>query len=79
MAKLCYSVRMGKDFDRIVLDLLNARRGEWQAVAAASGVSYSWLSKFSNGHIENPGIGTLRKLHVSLAKRPAKPELAQTP
>ena len=44
--------------------LLSARRGDWQRIAAdqASGVSYSWLSKFANGHIENPGYLTLRTL-----------------
>ena len=48
--------------------LLHERRGDWQAVADGSGVSYSWLSKFVNGHIENPGYGTLRKLEQYLAQ-----------
>lgn len=60
------------NLDQVVLDLLQARRGDWQAVAAASGVSYSWLSKFVNGHIANPGFVTLTKLHDALtAKQPA--------
>ena len=55
------------NLDQVVLDLLQARKGDWQKVAEASGVSYSWLSKFANGHIENPGFGTLVKLHEYLA------------
>ncbi len=61
---------MNIDLDQKVLALLELRRGEWQAVATKSGVSYSWLSKFANGHIDNPGLTTLKKLHVALtAKR----------
>lgn len=63
---------MSTDLDQIVLGLLNARKGDWQAVASEARVSYSWLSKFANGHIENPGFGTLTKLHEALTKAPAK-------
>ena len=63
---------MNTNLDHVVLTLLNARKGDWQKVAADSGVSYSWLSKFANGHIENPGFGTLTKLHEALTKAPAK-------
>lgn len=54
-----------------VTNLLNSRRGEWQQIAAdpLSGVSYSWLSKFANGHIENPGYVTLRTLRDYLLSR----------
>ena len=31
-------------------------------VAERAGVSYSWLSKFANGRIRNPGFETLTKL-----------------
>lgn len=41
---------------------LDACRGRWETVAAKSGVSYSWLSKFANGHVENPGANTLRRV-----------------
>jgi hypothetical protein len=60
--------------------LLNLRRGEWQQIAAdqASGVSYSWLSKFANGHIENPGYVTLRTLRDYLLVPPAKQEPTAT-
>ena len=59
---------MTTNLDQIVLGLLEARRGDWQTVATASGVSYSWLSKFANGHIDNPGFATLMKLHAELIK-----------
>lgn len=64
---------MSTNLDQLVLGLLEARRGDWQAVAEASGVSYSWLSKFANGHIPNPGFATLTKLHENLTKAAAPP------
>ena len=67
---------MDTSLDTRVKALLEARRGEWQAVADGSGISYSWLSKFSNGHIDNPGYATLKKLLAYLdpqaADEPAK-------
>lgn len=57
---------MDTPLDAEVRNLLERRKGEWQAVADASGVSYSWLSKFYNGHIDNPGYATLCKLRAYL-------------
>ena len=65
---------MEQNLDEQVLAGLAARKGDWQAVATAADVSYSWLSKFANGHIPNPGYATLLRLHKSLKN---KPELAQ--
>lgn len=45
------------------------QKGDWQLIANESGVSYSWLSKFVNGHIDNPGYATLKKLREYLAAR----------
>lgn len=66
-------MRKQDDLIADVTALLNARRGEWQLIAAdpASGVSYSWLSKFVNGHIENPGYVTLRTLRDYLLRKQA--------
>lgn len=51
------------------------------AVAAEAKVSYSWLSKFFNGHIDNPGYATLTRLHACLTGAtegaPATPEPAK--
>lgn len=55
--------------DTEVKTLLNARRGDWQTVAKQTEVSYSWLSKFMNGHIDNPGYLTLVKLRDYLAAK----------
>ena len=57
--------------DLHVRALLDGRKGDWQAVADGAGVSYSWLSKFFNGHIDNPGFATLTKLRDFL-ERPAQ-------
>lgn len=67
---------MSTNLDQQVLSLLNARKGDWQAVATASGVSYSWLSKFANGHIGNPGFTTLTKLHAALVGTEGAPTVA---
>lgn len=58
---------MSTSLDTDVRAALESRKGDWQAVAAGSGVSYSWISKFMNGHIDNPGFGTLKALHAFLA------------
>ena len=57
---------MTKPLDIEVRDLLIARKGDWRSVAAQSGVSYSWISKFVNEHIDNPGFATLTALHTYL-------------
>jgi transcriptional regulator with XRE-family HTH domain len=57
---------MHTSLDIEVREALQARKGDWQRIASESGVSYSWLSKFVNGHIENPGFGTLKGLHAYL-------------
>jgi len=38
---------------------LNARKGQWKSIAEAAGVSYSWLAKVAQGHIQNPSIKQL--------------------
>lgn len=53
--------------DTLVRAALVQRRGDWQRIAEESGVSYSWLSKFVNSHIDNPGFVTLKKLHEYLS------------
>lgn len=63
---------MDKTLDIEVRRLLDARKGDWQTVAAKTGVSYSWLSKFFNGHIDNPGYQTLKGLHDYLIASEAK-------
>ncbi len=50
-------------------ELLEKRRGDWKQIAEESKVSYSWISKFVNGHIPNPGFATLRDLHKYLVER----------
>lgn len=57
---------MNTKLDEMIRGLLQEKKGDWQAIALASGVSYSWLSKFVNGHIPNPGYTTLMRLHGHL-------------
>ncbi|SHT51348.1 Uncharacterised protein [Mycobacteroides abscessus subsp. abscessus] len=57
---------MHTPLDQSVRNLLLARRGEWADIANSSQVSHSWMSKFVNGHIPNPGYATLSRLAASL-------------
>ena len=57
---------MEQALDIQVRALLNGRRGDWQGIAKQADVSYSWLSKFVNRHIDNPGYGTLKRIHAAL-------------
>ena len=68
---------MSTNLDAQLREALESRRGDWPAISERSGVSYSWLSKFVNGHIPNPGYETLKKLHSAVkpgAQRKAKAE-----
>lgn len=58
--------------DKEVKALLEEHRGDFKAISATSGVSYSWISKFLNGHIKNPGYAKLERLKVYLLRRKPK-------
>lgn len=66
---------MQTSFDTTLKVALEARRGDWAEISSLSGVSHSWLSKFVNGHIHNPGLRTLEKLDCALRGQKS-PELA---
>ena len=66
---------MQTSFDTTLKVALEARRGDWAEISRLSGVSHSWLSKFVNGHIPNPGLRTLEKLDCALRGQKS-PELA---
>ena len=60
---------MKVDLDTRVKALLEKRKGDWRSIADESNVSYSWLSKFVNGYIPNPGYTTLKGLHEYLSNK----------
>lgn len=45
-----------------VIRRLQAVKGSWRAVAEDTGVSYSWLCKFAQGHISNPGARRIERI-----------------
>ena len=60
-----------------------AHQGQWVRIAKESGVSPSWISKFVNDEIPNPGYYTLDRLNIFLkqyrpkkTKPPTKPALS---
>lgn len=57
---------MSKNLDEQVRAGLCSRRGDWLQIAQAADVSHSWISKFVNRRIPNPGYATLTKLHDQL-------------
>lgn len=63
---------MSTNLDAQLREALESRRGDWPAISERSQVSYSWLSKFVNGHIPNPGYETLKKLHAALTPEPRR-------
>lgn len=67
---------MDTGLDQIVRAALTARRGQWKAIAERCGVSHSWLSKFVNGHIANPGYATLQRLRAELVGPDGAPAAA---
>lgn len=62
---------MSKNLDESVRSGLVSRKGDWLTIATAAGVSHSWISKFVNGHIKNPGYLKLLRLqeHMKGTKR----------
>lgn len=59
--------------DQNIRRRLETRRREWGELARLADVSYSWIAKFVDGQIRNPGIRTLEQLQRALAqKRPRK-------
>lgn len=65
---------MSTNLDAQVRAALMTRKGDWQAVATGADVSYSWLTKFANGRIDNPAYFTLIRLRDFL--KTGKPQKA---
>lgn len=63
---------MEEKLDAEVKALLTEHRGDWRAIAKKAVVSYSWISKFVNGHIPNPGYSTLKRLQTQLIRKRMK-------
>lgn len=51
------------------ITILQCQRGSWAAIARESGISYSWIAKFANGKITNPGIKRIEDLMAHLTRQ----------
>jgi hypothetical protein len=51
---------------------LMARKGDWLEISKSAGISYSWIVKFADDQITNPGYLTLLKLRSHLTKKTKK-------
>lgn len=51
------------------VELLRADRGDWKTTADKTGLGYDWLSKLSQGCIEDPGVKKIEKLHSYLTEK----------
>jgi len=49
---------------------LDARRGEWPAMCAETGLSYWWVTKFAQGRIAEPGVSKIERLQAYFEKHP---------
>ena len=45
-----------------IRDRLNACKGTWPKVCEETGLDYSWLTKFAQGKIPNPGYAKISTL-----------------
>jgi transcriptional regulator with XRE-family HTH domain len=52
---------------------LQRRRGDWPALCQATGLSYSWLTKFAQGRIREPGLSKIERLREYVEARPVEP------
>lgn len=53
-------------------DILARHKGIWPEVARECGVSYSWISKFVNGKIEDAGAKRLERICAFLHTKERK-------
>lgn len=51
-----------------IIKALQSRKGDWGVIARQAEVSYSWLTKFANHKIPNPGVNTIERLDAILRK-----------
>jgi len=59
---------------------LLSRKGEWPRIATATSNSYSWLCKFAQGRMTNPGVRRLEAIDKYLRENPsANPDHAAGP
>lgn len=68
LAKCCYNRCMTQELN-LLIEAARKHRGHWQSLAKDADVSYSWLVKFANWHIPNPGVSTIDKLSRALQQR----------
>jgi len=59
-----------------VREELQSRKGEWPHIAAATNNSYSWLCKFAQGKMTNPGAKRLEAIEQFLRENPSRKEEA---
>lgn len=57
------------DLIQDVKNRLLARKGDWLEISKEAGVSYSWIVKFADDQILNPGYLTLIRLQAVLRKK----------
>lgn len=61
---------MDKSLDEL-RDALRLCKGRWHRVCEGSGLDYSWLTKFAQGRIKNPGYEKVQRLDRYLAENGA--------
>lgn len=52
------------------LEKLRAR-GRYREVSEATGLNYDWIAKLVQGHIEDPGVNKVERLHRFLTEEEA--------
>lgn len=55
-----------------VLAELQQRKGTWRAICRKTGLDYSWLTKFAEGKIDDPGVRKIQLLADYFRRNPRK-------
>lgn len=51
------------------IELLIRDKGSWPQTAADTGLGREWLSKLSQGAIDDPGVNKIERLHAYLSAK----------
>ena len=62
------------DLNKRLITILQSCKGDLPRISREASVSYSWITKFASGRIENPGYETLRRLDAALTRDKKRPK-----
>lgn len=64
-----WSQKMTSELLDKTVDLLEQDRGNWNHTAKVTGLGRDWIAKLAQGHINDPGVKKIEKLHDYLTEK----------